>query len=123
MRSALFVTHSVCMSHDGTTCCGFRPTLNLSITLKVVGIDHVDVVRLHVRDVDALEVAGEGGAHLAGGGLAVEVGGIDDGRHAGNGFHGIRGGAGERGTGRARREKRIFAAVIREVSGRAVAQF
>ena len=37
VRSALFVTQRVCKSHDGTTCWGFRPTLNLSITWKVLG--------------------------------------------------------------------------------------
>src|SRR5258705_5918955 len=31
--SALLATHSVRMSYDGTTCCGLRPTLNLSTTL------------------------------------------------------------------------------------------
>ena len=35
--SALFATHSVRRSHDGTTCCGLRPTLNLSTSLKVAG--------------------------------------------------------------------------------------
>ena len=35
--SALFATHSVRRSQDGTTCCGFSPTLNLSTTLKVAG--------------------------------------------------------------------------------------
>ena len=33
--SALFATHSVRMSHDGTTCCGFKPTRNLSTTASV----------------------------------------------------------------------------------------
>src|SRR5687768_10394958 len=33
VRSALLVTQSVVMSHDGATCCGFKPTLNLSMTL------------------------------------------------------------------------------------------
>jgi hypothetical protein len=37
VRSALLVTQSVCMSHDGTTCCGLRPTLYLSMTVKVLG--------------------------------------------------------------------------------------
>src|SRR5690348_13193743 len=31
--SALLATQSVFRSHDGTTCCGFRPTLNLPTTL------------------------------------------------------------------------------------------
>src|SRR6185295_3470607 len=35
--SALFATHSVRMSHDGTTCCGLRPTLKRSMTLSVAG--------------------------------------------------------------------------------------
>ena len=35
--SALLATQSVFRSHDGTTCCGLRPTLNLSTTLKVAG--------------------------------------------------------------------------------------
>ena len=35
--SALFVTHSVVRSHDGTTCCGFLPTLYRSITVNVAG--------------------------------------------------------------------------------------
>src|SRR4051812_26105719 len=35
--SALLATHSVRMSHDGTTCCGLMPTLNLSTTLSVAG--------------------------------------------------------------------------------------
>src|ERR1700704_2467801 len=35
--SALLATHSVRKSYDGTTCCGLRPTLNLSTTLKVAG--------------------------------------------------------------------------------------
>src|SRR6185503_12925244 len=37
VRSALLVTQSVFKSHDGTTCCGFKPTLYLSMTLKVFG--------------------------------------------------------------------------------------
>jgi hypothetical protein len=35
--SALLVTHSVRRSHAGTTCCGLRPTGNLSTTLKSPG--------------------------------------------------------------------------------------
>src|SRR5215470_2513634 len=35
--SALFATHSVRRSHDGTTCCGLMPTLNLAITWYVAG--------------------------------------------------------------------------------------
>ena len=35
--SALFVTHRVLRSQDGTTCWGFLPTLNRSITLYVAG--------------------------------------------------------------------------------------
>src|SRR5215468_3659829 len=35
--SALLATHRVRRSHDGTTCCGLRPTLNLSTTLKLAG--------------------------------------------------------------------------------------
>ena len=35
--SALFATHSVRRSYDGTTCCGLRPTLNLSTTVNVAG--------------------------------------------------------------------------------------
>src|SRR6185312_1105669 len=35
--SALFVTQRVFKSQDGTTCCGLRPTLNRSTTLKVAG--------------------------------------------------------------------------------------
>ena len=35
--SALLVTHSVVRSHDGTTCCGLRPTLNVSTTCIVAG--------------------------------------------------------------------------------------
>src|SRR5262245_12407760 len=35
--SALFVTQSVLRSHDGTTCCGFNPTLNVSTTCIVAG--------------------------------------------------------------------------------------
>ena len=35
--SALLATHSVCRSHDGTTCCGLRPTLNVSTTFIVAG--------------------------------------------------------------------------------------
>jgi hypothetical protein len=35
--SALLATHSVRKSHDGTTCCGFRPTRNLSTTACVSG--------------------------------------------------------------------------------------
>src|SRR4051812_4790195 len=37
VRSALLVTHKVCRSQDGTMCCGLKPTLYLSITLKVEG--------------------------------------------------------------------------------------
>src|SRR5215204_7731982 len=33
--SALFATHKERKSYEGTTCCGLRPTLNLSITVKV----------------------------------------------------------------------------------------
>ena len=47
-------------------------------------VDHVDVVRLHVRHVDARQVARDRRAQLAGGGLAVEVGGIGHRRHAGH---------------------------------------
>ena len=35
--SALFVTHSVLRSQDGTTCCGLRPTSNASTTFIVAG--------------------------------------------------------------------------------------
>src|SRR5450631_134844 len=35
--SALLATNNVCRSHDGTTCCGLTPTLNLSTTLNVAG--------------------------------------------------------------------------------------
>src|SRR5476651_59730 len=35
--SALLATHKVRKSHDGTTCCGLRPTLKVSITCKVAG--------------------------------------------------------------------------------------
>src|SRR5262245_56407444 len=35
--SALLATHSVRRSHDGTTCCGLSPTLNLSTTVNVAG--------------------------------------------------------------------------------------
>src|SRR5260370_4740656 len=35
--SALFVTHNVRRSHDGTTCCGARPTLKRPTTLKAAG--------------------------------------------------------------------------------------
>src|SRR3954470_2838632 len=35
--SALFATHSVRKSHDGTTCCGFNPTLILPTTVNVAG--------------------------------------------------------------------------------------
>src|SRR6185312_8168097 len=35
--SALLVTQSVFRSHDGTTCCGLSPTLNLSTTAYVAG--------------------------------------------------------------------------------------
>ena len=35
--SALLVTQSVLRSYDGTTCCGFRPTSNVSTTCIVAG--------------------------------------------------------------------------------------
>ena len=35
--SALFVTHRVLRSHDGTTCCGFKPTSKVSTTCMVDG--------------------------------------------------------------------------------------
>src|ERR1700704_3374749 len=35
--SALLVTHRVVRSQEGTTCCGFTPTGNLSTTLSVAG--------------------------------------------------------------------------------------
>ena len=35
--SALFVTHSVRRSHEGTMCCGPMPTLKRSITLSACG--------------------------------------------------------------------------------------
>ena len=35
--SALFATHSVFRSHDGTMCCGSMPTLKVSTTLSVAG--------------------------------------------------------------------------------------
>src|SRR5664279_6578745 len=35
--SALLATQSVFRSHEGTTCCGLRPTRNLSTTAKVAG--------------------------------------------------------------------------------------
>jgi hypothetical protein len=35
--SALLVTQSVVRSHDGTTCCGLSPTLNVSTTCIVDG--------------------------------------------------------------------------------------
>jgi hypothetical protein len=44
-----------------------------------VGIDHVDVVRLQVWDVDPAEIARKPRAHLVRGRLAVEVGRVDDG--------------------------------------------
>jgi hypothetical protein len=35
--SALLATQSVRRSHDGTTCCGFFPTWNVSMTFSVFG--------------------------------------------------------------------------------------
>ena len=35
--SALLATQSVFRSHDGTTCCGLRPTWNRPTTLSVAG--------------------------------------------------------------------------------------
>src|SRR3954471_21683758 len=35
--SALFATQSVLRSHEGTTCCGLRPTLKRSTTVAVAG--------------------------------------------------------------------------------------
>src|SRR4051812_6372947 len=35
--SALLATHSVRKSYDGTTCCGFNPTLILPTTVNVAG--------------------------------------------------------------------------------------
>src|SRR6188474_433082 len=35
--SALLVTQSLVMSHDGTTCCGSRPTATVRMILKVAG--------------------------------------------------------------------------------------
>ena len=92
--SALFATHSVRRSHDGTTCCGLRPTLNLSTTCERRRIDHVDVVGLDVRHVDARQVAGDGRAQLARGRLAVQVGGVRHRRHAGHGRDWRRGAGG-----------------------------
>ncbi len=42
--SALFPTHSVRKSQDGTTCCGLMPTLKVSTTLSVAGSITVTVL-------------------------------------------------------------------------------
>jgi hypothetical protein len=53
-RSALFATQSVFKSHDGTTCCGFTPTLKAIHHLHRHRVDHRDVVRAPIRDIHAL---------------------------------------------------------------------
>ena len=50
-------------------------------------VDDIDVVRLQVGHVDAPGVAGDRGAHLRRGDLAVQIGRIDDRRHSGNRGH------------------------------------
>ncbi len=82
--SALFATHNVERSHDGTTCCGLRPTGKRSTTLSVAGIDHVDVVGTQVRDVDARQRIPDRGRQVSCRRFAVKVRRIDDRRHAGN---------------------------------------
>ena len=48
-------------------------------------VDDVDIVGLDVRHIDARQVAGQRGAHLARRGFAVEIGCVRDRRHARNG--------------------------------------
>ena len=55
--SALLATQSVRRSHDGTTCCGLRPTLKVSTTLSVAGSITETVVGAQVGHVDARQVA------------------------------------------------------------------
>ncbi len=59
--------------------------------LEGLRIDHVHVVRLHVRHVDELEMPGERGAQLVGADLAIEVLRI---RHRWHARHGLDLGAG-----------------------------
>ena len=108
-------------SHDGTTCCGLRPTLNLSTTLNVAGIDHVDVVGLDVRHVDARQVAGDRRLHLAGrrsrcrdcaaSGTGGMPGTVDDGGGAALAGARLRGGdaAADSASGDDQRERRASA--------------
>ena len=63
---------------------GIEADLELVDDLEGGRVDHVHVVRLHVRDVDALERALDGVAQLAGNLLAIEIGRIHDRRHSGN---------------------------------------
>src|SRR5512144_857772 len=75
--SALFATHSVRRSHDGTTCCGLMPTLNLSTTVFVAWSI------TDTSHVDALPVVRAGATQFPGACLAVQVLRIDHGRHPG----------------------------------------
>jgi len=66
------------------------------------GVDHPDVVRAAVGHVDALQVALDRLAELAGGRLAVQVGRIRHGRHA---RHGLDGTGSQRGAAGRHREQ------------------
>ena len=82
--SALLVTHSVCRSHAGTTCCGLLADGKPVDHLQRRRIDHVDVVRTQVRHIDARQRAGHRGTEMTGARLAVHVIGVHHRRHAGH---------------------------------------
>ncbi len=54
--------------------------------LELGGIDHIDIARFHIRDIDARERAGRRRTELSRPRFAVEIARIDHGRHAGDGL-------------------------------------
>jgi hypothetical protein len=55
--------------------------------LEAIGVDNVDIIGLHVRDINARQMAGDLAADAACGGLAVEIRRINNARHAWNRGH------------------------------------